>query len=412
MALMRYAVEFRKRLPAPLRRWADSMLAAQHGPALWAKNLAARGIAIPEPLTPRSDAEQSVLFGPLNYAGQGYRWALSLRQSESRVDARALAVEFPGGFQFEADLVVPIAVYLGSTQWRREVQEANERFSHIVIESFASLLGLGTGSVVEREIERYRTRGQRVALLCHGSDIRDPGAHARRERYSPYAVNSQDWKALQRAVDVNRRVLDSFDGPVFISTLDLLDDVPYGVWLPVVVDVDLWSSAAHASSGDEGPLRVLHIPSSGPIKGTSFVDAAASELETRGLITYERLTGVPAAEMPGRIAAADIVIDQLLLGSYGVAACEAMAAERVVVGNVSRQVRAQIRERTGWELPIVQADPDDLTTVIARLAADPAARADAARAGAAFVRAVHDGSRTPHAMSAFLGYAAGGSDVD
>src|SRR5690606_33676634 len=140
--------------------------------------------------------------------------------------------------------------------------------------------------------------------------------------------------------DENRLVLDAFDGPVFVSTPDLLLDVPEATLLPVVVDVDTWAAAAQAANSPKSPAAaptVMHIPSNASIKGSPHVDRVATELAERGVIRYERLSGVPAAQMPETVAQADIVVDQLLLGSYGVAACEAMAAGRAVVGNVSDQ---------------------------------------------------------------------------
>jgi glycosyltransferase involved in cell wall biosynthesis len=103
------------------------------------------------------------------------------------------------------------------------------------------------------------------------------------------------------------------------------------------------------------------------------------------------------------IADADIVIDQLLLGSYGVAACEAMAAGRAVIGNVDDHVREVVRQASGFELPIIQATPDDLEQVLARLACDPSELSEAARRGPSFVGAVHSGAHTLKAMRGFLG---------
>ena len=60
------------------------------------------------------------------------------------------------------------------------------------------------------------------------------------------------------------------------------------------------------------------------------------------------------------------MVDQLLLGSYGVFACEAMAAGRVTVGHVADHVR----DLLPTDLPIVEATPDDLSEVIERLVAE------------------------------------------
>ncbi|HWV48247.1 MAG TPA: glycosyltransferase, partial [Microbacterium sp.] len=148
---------------------------------------------------------------------------------------------------------------------------------------------------------------------------------------------------------------------------------------------------------------LLHIPSAGHVKGTEHVDAAAGRLQDAGALRYVRMQGIPAADMPGLIGNADMVVDQLLVGSYGVAACEALAAGRVVVGNVDAAVRDLIRSETGLDVPIVQADPDTIEDVLRGLAADPERRQEIAAAGPVYVRQVHSGALTAQVLGGFLG---------
>jgi glycosyltransferase involved in cell wall biosynthesis len=102
--------------------------------------------------------------------------------------------------------------------------------------------------------------------------------------------------------------------------------------------------------------------------------------------------------MPSVFASADIVIDQFRAGSYGVAACEAMASGRVVVGHVMPLAREFITRQTGLELPIVEATPDTLRTVVEELAADPARAREIAEAGRRYVSAVHSGAESARAL--------------
>ena len=364
---------------------------------------------MPDSLLPDPMAPVRVLFGPFNYAGQAFRWARSLEAGREGISTRCFATS-SAGFGFPVDQVIPSGVFIGSESWRSAQRASLDAYSHVVIESFGSLLGRGTGSVVLDEIRDLEQRGVRVALLCHGSDIRSPLAHARRTPDLPL----EDWgptvKRLQRGANENRAVLDAFDGSVFVSTPDLLLDAPEGIWLPVVVDTATWAAASERAEDtklrrvgvESTPPTVIHIPSNASIKGSSHVDRVATELHERGVIRYIRLSGIPSAEMPDTIASADIVVDQLLLGAYGVAACEAMAAGRTVVGNVSDQVRAEVRRTTGFDLPIVQATQHSLGDVLTELAESSAARAQTGVRGAEFVRAVHSGAWTARVMADFL----------
>ncbi len=381
----------------------DWMLQRDSALIRWVKQRAAAGLPVPEPVRPDPGAEARVFFGPFNYAGQAWQWARSLEAADARVSAENLTVTFPNDLGFESDDRVPSAVFAGSQQWQSRQREAFAAYTHVVVESFTSTLGWGRGAGLEREIAWHRSQGRMVALLCHGTDIRSPRRHRERSAHSPFALMDRADERLERRAAQNRRVMQAFDGPVYFSTPDLVHDVPQGIWLPLVIEPARWERAAERSGvvpGRRAAPVVLHAPTSTRMKGTEAVVAAAQRLGPQ--IEYRPLSGVPASEMPDRIAGADIVVDQLLLGSYGVAACEAMAAGRVVVGNVDAEVREAVRAASGLELPIVQADPSDLAEVLARLAAAPQDLAELGERGAAFVRAVHAGGGTLPAMREFL----------
>lgn len=358
---------------------------------------------MPAPVLPDPLAPIRVLIAPYNYAGQGGAWARSIDGTGAgteRVSARSLAIS-TGARVFPADLTVPATVFLGSTTWRTAWDEALGTYTHVMIESFGSLLGRGSGDALIAEMVRLRERGIRLALICHGSDIRSPSAHVARHAEVVLADWGDGVARLERAARTGARIIEQFDGPVYVSTPDLLDDVPGATWMPVVIDPEPWRAAAQARS-DDGRLTVAHIPSSARMKGTQYIDPVCERLSAEKLIRFRSLREVVPTEMPRHIADADIVIDQLLIGSYGVAACEAMAAGRVVVGNVSDAVRSRVRDETGHELPIVQATRADLDAVLRRLAARPAEREAAAIAGRVFVDQVHSGTRTRLALAEFL----------
>lgn len=110
--------------------------------------------------------------------------------------------------------------------------------------------------------------------------------------------------------------------------------------------------------------------------------------------------------MPAFYADADIVLDQFVLGIYGVAACEAMASGRIVMSHVDDFTRAQVRERTGLELPVHEATIESLETELRLAAAEPKTFDKLRAAGPEFVRAVHDGRRSAAALTPFLGLSA------
>jgi glycosyltransferase involved in cell wall biosynthesis len=96
--------------------------------------------------------------------------------------------------------------------------------------------------------------------------------------------------------------------------------------------------------------------------------------------------------MPGLYGTADIVLDQFRIGNYGVAACEAMAAGRVVVSHVTDATRSTVHALTGLPLPIVEADAATLSAVVSGIAANPGAYREIGESGTEFVQRVHNGA--------------------
>lgn len=388
-----WLVRHRSALPA----WVDRlMISAARNPDGLAGRLATALLGSGSaPIARAPEADVRVLIAPTNYSGQGYLWARALEAAAPDVGARNLAVSLPGGYDFPADTLVPIATVNSSSDWAEEQWQAARLFTHVLVEAERSLLGRRFGRSLPEEIAALESAGVSVAFLAHGTDIRDPDRHAQRTPWSPYPEDPRT-EQLRADARENLALLERLPHPTFVSTPDLLDDLPGATWCPVVVDADAFAAPV-APFGRERPL-VVHASSSPVQKGSHYIEPAIAGLVTTGIVDYRLVTGVATNEMPGIFARADIVIDQFRLGSYGVAACEAMAAGRIVIGHVLPSVRAHVRAATGRDLPIVEATPETLVDVIRELVSDPdAARVIAAR-GPAFVKAVHSGSASARAL--------------
>lgn len=391
-------VQSRSRLPRWVNRSIDHVADNPDGllGRMAARSLGAYGPNdVPAP-TEAPHAAHRVYIGPTNYAAQGWAWARALDAAPDDVAAKNMSVAVPGGFSFATDTEVPVPVYSNDRGWQERELAAVSGFSHVLYEAERPLFGRLFSRDVEAEIHELVGRGLSVALLCHGTDIRLPSRHREDTPWSPYRDRDVYHDRHERLALRNRRLLDTLRLPVFVSTPDLLADVPYGRWCPVVVNPRAWASSAAPFGGDR-PV-VVHVPSQSTVKGTQLVRPAMAGLHGDGVVEYREITGVPSARMPETYAAADIVLDQFRLGSYGVAACEAMAAGRVVVGHVTEEVRRIVRCQTGSELPVVEATPETVAAVVADLVADPERSRVIGQAGAAFVSAVHDGTRSARVL--------------
>ncbi len=79
------------------------------------------------------------------------------------------------------------------------------------------------------------------------------------------------------------------------------------------------------------PVVVFHAPNHRELKGTRFLIAACEELKAEGEpIELHLAEKVPNAEVRRRLAEADIVADQFIVGWYAFFAIEAMATAKPV----------------------------------------------------------------------------------
>ncbi|WP_157087293.1 hypothetical protein [Piscicoccus intestinalis] len=356
-------------------------------------------------------------IAPANFAGQGRAWAEAVNRHLPGASARNMAVA--GRIPYVADQLVAPQVYRDIAWQRAQERYVLQNYTHVLVESERPVFGTLYGRTCVEDVRRLRAKGLSVALISHGSDLRVPSDHARRHPFSPFAPDSGaspdvyglPGECARPIVDAttaklevqarrNRDLLARFDGPVFVSTPDLLDDAPHAVWCPTVVDPEEWSRDAPVL--ERAVPRVVHIPSNGHLKGSAHIDAALAPLAQTGLIDYRRLEAVGREELKREYEQADIVVDQVAMGLYGVASIEAMAAGRVVLAYLGEPVRERIRADTGLEVPIVEVTPETLSPALERLLADRAWARSRAAEGSSYAYGVHDGARSAAVLAGWL----------
>jgi len=141
-------------------------------------------------------------------------------------------------------------------------------------------------------------------------------------------------------------------------------------------------------SDRERPV-VLHAPSSRGRKGTEHVIAACAELPVE-LEIVERLRNDDAR---GRYRLADIVVEQLNAGWYGVLAIEAMALGKPVVTYLKDDAVHRTEEAFGAQVPIVSATKETLVERLRPLVESVEERRRVGAASRAYVERVHDADR-------------------
>jgi hypothetical protein len=134
---------------------------------------------------------------------------------------------------------------------------------------------------------------------------------------------------------------------------------------------------------------VVHAPSSRRRKGTEHLVEACEGLDVE-LDIVENLRHDEARRHYER---ADIVVDQLNAGWYGIFALEAMALGKPVLSYLRPEAVQETQHALGVEIPIVTITKDTLRDRIAELTGDAERRHRIGAASRAYVERVHDADK-------------------
>ena len=364
---------------------------------------AEEGVTVPDwrPIPAQGETAQTRVrlgLGCANYAGQLSGFARAVCQARPDVSAEVTmhtsASPLTG---YPADVRIPRGQLGGRDIKLDRVTRALGSYTHYLADAFTPAFGWLNGQHIEDDLPALSGAGLSVALLAHGSDVRDPQRHMERYGHSLFHAAPEDVLAvLRRNSARNRRVAAESGLPLFATTPDLLTDLPGARWAPLVVDVEGW--ACSRTVMERARPVVVHAPSRRWTKGTERVMPVLEALDSEGAIEFRMAEGLPWAGMRELVKEADVVVDQFAIGTYGTFACEGMAAGKAVVAFLDEQVHKDV----GAVPPIVNATPDTLRSALESLLDD---RAQAARTGleaVEYVRTYHDGRYTAGVLDGFL----------
>jgi glycosyltransferase involved in cell wall biosynthesis len=168
-----------------------------------------------------------------------------------------------------------------------------------------------------------------------------------------------------------------------VGSYDAIRWVPEAEVIPPGVDL---ARIEPAPPSDRARPLIVHAPSSRRRKGTEHVVAAVEGLDA----DLDLVEGLHHDEAFERYRAADIVVDQLNAGWYGLFAIEAMALGKPVVTFLHDEAVRRTEEAFDTRVPIVSATAETLREALRPLVADAARRRELGAVSRSYVERVHD----------------------
>jgi glycosyltransferase involved in cell wall biosynthesis len=175
------------------------------------------------------------------------------------------------------------------------------------------------------------------------------------------------------------------DGEI-VGSYDAIRWVPEAHVVPVGLDLSKYDPAPLP---DNRPVRVVHAPTSRTKKGTDLIVAACAELPVE-LDVVEDTRHDQAVE---RYKQADIAVDQLNAGWYGVFAIESMALGKPVVTFLHDEAVRRTEEAYGLKMPLVPTTKETLAETLRPLVESAEERQRIGRESRAYVERVHDADK-------------------
>jgi hypothetical protein len=223
-----------------------------------------------------------------------------------------------------------------------------------------------------------------------GTDIRIPEVASADNPY--WAELCRNPEVRTGSFAASRRLQAKFAGYGFECLLPDLHLLPY-------VQKDLFPSphltrqrillsdfeAVYPRATERRPL-VVHCPSHKVTKGTQAVLNAIGQLKSSHNFDFRLIHGVPRAYALSIVRQCDIMLDQFVGGAHGLAALEAMAFGKPTLCYIKPSLVAKYPP----DLPIVNANQDNLADVLRDLLEDGQRRHEIGRRSRAYVEEYHD----------------------
>lgn len=234
-----------------------------------------------------------------------------------------------------------------------------------------------------RDVPLIHGIGKKMVMHHWGNDVR---TRAGSRKYNPYPIPPsylEDESIHQRLVFLSRYI-----DHCIVQDYELYPHVT-GYYkhvhvLPLACKVGKITPRYPAP---DNPVPVIiHAPTNREFKGSEYVEKAIRDLQGRYSFLYTAVEKKSHQEAMQLYAGADIIVDQLLCGTYGMLSVEAMAMGKVVVA----YIRDDVKKKFPPDLPIVVANPDTIRDVLADLLQDAQLRHSIGKRSRQYAEAYHD----------------------
>lgn len=333
-----------------------------------------------------------VIHAPLNYAGQAY--ALSRALKAEGINSKFYRFKIAGQqgqdsgdvYGYKDDRVLEFT-------WANQFGDLI-RCTQRIIDKKPDIVHLWHRTLIYGEhgtpfngldLPLLQKAGARIAFRFTGYELRRKSLEMQLNPYSPFHYGFE----FGFSEDDQKRFYDfirPYVGAFIVQDPEMQTYCPEAHIVPRVINLAKFPVVERTRNAR--PM-VVHASTDDLLKGTRFVLKAVEELKDEGLdFDFRLIKDMPNSAALELYRKADIVIDQLLIGWYGVLAMETMAMGKAVIA----YIRDDLTGYFGEEMPLLNANPDTIKDVLRTAIRDARLREMLGHRGRGFVETTH-GSR-------------------
>lgn len=327
---------------------------------------------------PKDTGGLKVLQGTIEIANQ--MSLLNRGLNQAGVFARSLTY-YPNYLKYHADYVLDIQEY----QNKVSMVQHQEQLRKQAMDCF-NMYHFHFGSTLyndHSDLPLLKEAGKGMLMHYWGSDVRM--LSVARQRNPFIQVKNVDEDAIKRKLELLATYIDH----CVVADHELYQYVKgyhqHTYFIKQSMDLESYKPAESFSFRKKKPV-VVHAPTSPEIKGTAYIMQAVEQLSQDYDFEFVLVQGKSHEEAKAIYQQADLVLDELLIGSYGILAMEAMSMGKPVITYINEH----IRETYPADLPIVSANPNTVKDVLLKLLKDWELRQELGKQGRAYVQKYHD----------------------
>ena len=224
--------------------------------------------------------------------------------------------------------------------------------------------------------------GKQIFMEYHGTDIR----YKINEINNGHIIKNNNTKYKKKSFKRQKRIKKFVDG-IFVHDNELksnlVDQCSKTYLLPLRIDLSRFKNIEVRNER----LVILHAPSKRTVKGSEYIEHIINDIRIHYDIEYIMINNMNYNEAISNYEKADIIIDQMIIGAYGMLSIEGMALGKCVVcyleeGNLFDDSN-----------PLCNTKISDLKSCLIRLIEDPDLRKQYGINGRKYVENYHSSDK-------------------